>query len=234
MHTWSLSALAAMQGRAFVPFRFATLKNLWVTWWATSRANLAWERGDFFSLCYRFCNPNSYQDHSSHWPGRKQSHSHMELSQGPQSGFAVSMVSFPSAQPSVLLLLTFIILSLVCHVGSAAGESLAEPGAEQWLGQQWGPQGEPQPPGAELEVWVGFLKCKASQHRHPTLSVPLASCMLPTPTPTLSPTGFFSLCCRSWGGAEMLQLEAVTAGTIPVEQMLAACIHYYYLLSPLQ
>lgn len=89
-------------------------------------------------------------------------------------------------------------------------------------------------PGAELEVWVGFLKCKASQHRHPTLSVPLASCMLPTPTPTLSPTGFFSLCCRSWGGAEMLQLEAVTAGTIPVEQMLAACIHYYYLLSPLQ
>lgn len=68
----------ARQG--FVPFRFATLKNLWVTWWATSRANLAWERGDFFSLCYRFCNPNSYQDHSSHWPGRKQSHSHMELS----------------------------------------------------------------------------------------------------------------------------------------------------------
>lgn len=70
----------------------------------------------------------------------------MELSQGPQSGFAVSMVSFLSAQPSVLLLLTFIILSLVCHIGSAAGESLAEPGAEQWLGQQWGPQGKPQPP----------------------------------------------------------------------------------------
>lgn len=183
---------------------------------------------------FRFWNPNSKCPQSALARKEAKPQPHGAVTQGLQSGFAVSMASFSSAQPSVLLLLAFITLSLVCHVGSAAGESLAGPGAEQWLGQQWGPQGEPQPLGTVLEIWVGFLQCKASQYRHPILSGPLASYMLPTPTPTLSPTGFFSLCCRRWGGAEMLQLETVTAGTIPVEQMQVACIHSYYLLSPFQ
>lgn len=65
---------------------------------------------------------------------------HGAVTQGPQGGSGVSMALFPSAQPSVLLLLAFSTFSLVRHVDSAAGESLAEPGVEQWLGQQWVPK----------------------------------------------------------------------------------------------
>lgn len=88
-----------------------------------------------------------------------------------------------------------------------------------------------------LKIWVGFLRDEASQHWCPVLWVTLDMHVLPPSSPACNGTRFFCSYCRIAEADEKLRcfnLDLVTAGMVPVQQMLADGIHYYYLLHSLK